>query len=351
MTDHVVEISQAALQKILGELSALRSNLTATQETSTAQAMKIRQLEDQSRIGISAALHEQLVDKAQNVSAEAWRADNAERDLAEVQRDFMAISKQYLDLSDSIAPMVALVEAALSLQKMNGSPESMVLFTSACVAYREHAASLHTATADASAAQGEAPPVSNAPIPDVVPGQIMTASGALVAPLHLNPVDILIEDCARSLSNICRYAGQINFFYSVAQHSVIVASLMPEKFQLEALLHDASEAYLGDLPAPLKHLPAYAFYRNAEHVAEAAVRVAFRLSEDPEVWRRISLIDKQLRVNERIALGAPRVAGGEPIADLSISFLNPRQAFSAFVSCAVPLLSKRGLSVPKGWRW
>lgn len=61
-----------------------------------------------------------------------------------------------------------------------------------------------------------------------------------------------IENIAHALSNICRYGGHVDKHYSVAQHSLAIARLAPDKYFLEALLHDASEAYIGDIPAPMK---------------------------------------------------------------------------------------------------
>lgn len=63
-----------------------------------------------------------------------------------------------------------------------------------------------------------------------------------------------IEVIATSLSQINRWNGHTNVPYSVAQHSLLVSSLVPEEFAFEALLHDAAEAYVGDCPKPLKKL-------------------------------------------------------------------------------------------------
>lgn len=63
-----------------------------------------------------------------------------------------------------------------------------------------------------------------------------------------------IEDIAHGLAYTCRFNGQTRTFYSVAQHSLIVSDLVTEELKLDALLHDASEAYLGDVVKPLKAL-------------------------------------------------------------------------------------------------
>lgn len=66
--------------------------------------------------------------------------------------------------------------------------------------------------------------------------------------------DVTIEDIAHGLAYQCRFNGQTSAFYSVAQHSLMVVSLVPESLQFQALLHDAAEAYLGDMVKPLKLL-------------------------------------------------------------------------------------------------
>jgi uncharacterized protein len=66
--------------------------------------------------------------------------------------------------------------------------------------------------------------------------------------------DVAIEDIAHGLAYQCRFNGQTSAFYSVAQHSLMVMSLVPEPLHFQALLHDAAEAYLGDMVKPLKQL-------------------------------------------------------------------------------------------------
>lgn len=78
------------------------------------------------------------------------------------------------------------------------------------------------------------------------------------------PEMILIEDIAHSLSRLCRYGGHCNQFYSVARHSIITSYLVQPKFALEALMHDATEGYIGDCVTPLKkYMPQFNEIENS----------------------------------------------------------------------------------------
>lgn len=107
--------------------------------------------------------------------------------------------------------------------------------------------------------------------------RIQTYSGLLVDPLHLSIQDIRLEDIAHALSNLCRFTGHVRTFYSVAEHSVWVSRLVPEWAAKYALIHDASEAYLQDIPSPLKALPAFAKYRKIEQRAMGVIREALKV--------------------------------------------------------------------------
>lgn len=99
---------------------------------------------------------------------------------------------------------------------------------------------------------------------------INTFSGRKVNPLNLQPEDIDIFDIAHSLACTNRFAGHTMRPISVAQHSVYVSYLCPGQ-ALQALLHDASEAYLGDITKWLKATPAFEAYRQAEERVQRLV--------------------------------------------------------------------------------
>jgi hypothetical protein len=80
----------------------------------------------------------------------------------------------------------------------------------------------------------------------------MTRRGGRLHYRDPQPEDIDIKDIAHSLSQLCRFTGHCEPFYSVAQHSVLVSEEVPREHKLAGLLHDAVEAYIGDIASPLK---------------------------------------------------------------------------------------------------
>lgn len=81
---------------------------------------------------------------------------------------------------------------------------------------------------------------------------IRTYTGLYMNVFEPTPDMICIVDISHALSHQCRFGGHISKFYSVAQHSVLCETCVCEKYKMEALLHDASEAYLMDIPTPIK---------------------------------------------------------------------------------------------------
>ena len=91
-----------------------------------------------------------------------------------------------------------------------------------------------------------------------------TYTGKLVHIRNPHSDEIDIEDIAHALSQTCRFFGHTDGFYSVAQHSILVSQRVPAADALWGLLHDAAEAYLGDLASPLKRAPEMEWYRSLE---------------------------------------------------------------------------------------
>lgn len=108
-----------------------------------------------------------------------------------------------------------------------------------------------------------------------------TSSGRLIWPFAPDPASIVITDIAHALSQICRFGGQTREFYSVAQHSVLVSQACGEDDALWGLLHDASEAYLCDVPRPLKTSVQFEPYRTVESSLQLAILSRFGLPSLP----------------------------------------------------------------------
>ncbi len=102
-------------------------------------------------------------------------------------------------------------------------------------------------------------------------GWIQTYSGKQIWPLDPREDEIQLTDIAHALANTARYGGHTLDFYSVAQHSVLVSLRCNPEHALTGLLHDASEAYLGDMPRPIKHGPGMEVYRKAEENLERMI--------------------------------------------------------------------------------
>lgn len=158
-------------------------------------------------------------------------------------------------------------------------------------------------------------------VPDTERGPwVQTYSGAKFYPLDPQPLEVDPFDIAIALSNLCRYTGHVRYFYSVAQHCVLccdhaVAQFGDEELARVMLLHDATEAYLGDVSRPLKSiLPRY---RDLEENLWCAI--ADRFAVPRELSERVKEIDNVLLSIEKAALlpnagewpGVPSVEPGQ----------------------------------------
>jgi len=168
---------------------------------------------------------------------------------------------------------------------------------------------------------------------------LQTVSGRRVNPFDPDPGQLDPGDIARALANQCRFGGHSRAFYSVAQHSVIVSRLVEERGgdaedAFAALMHDASEAYLGDMPHPLKHRsPLGAAFKAAEEHLEQAIRDRFAIRPDVPAIKRA---DRALLATERRAFSAetwhwPELDGVEPL-DLELEAWPPDRAAEEFAA-------------------
>ena len=88
--------------------------------------------------------------------------------------------------------------------------------------------------------------------------------------------EIDIEDIGHALANVCRFGGHVKEYYSVAQHSVIVSNIIKPGFEKEGLLHDAPEAYIGDMVRPIKRVSEVGkAFKKVENIVAAAIMEKF----------------------------------------------------------------------------
>ena len=133
---------------------------------------------------------------------------------------------------------------------------------------------------------------------------IETYTGLQFHILEPHPEEVNITDIAHALSMQCRFTGHTRFYYSVAQHSYLASFLVPPQFQLEALLHDASEAYIGDMSRPLKHFSECGrLYLEIEAKIEAVIKKKFGLP--PTMSPEVKEADNSLLYAEKNALMEP----------------------------------------------
>jgi 5'-deoxynucleotidase YfbR-like HD superfamily hydrolase len=184
----------------------------------------------------------------------------------------------------------------------------------------------------------------------VEPGPfIQTVSGRRVNPFEPDPGDLDIGDIANALANQCRFGGHCFPYLSVAQHSCVVSDLMLERGgstedALWALLHDASEAYLVDLPHPIKHRSELGrLYAEAEGPLQDAIIARFGLSTDAPP--SLKPLDRAVLATERRAVSDeawhwPELDGFEAL-ELDIDPWPPERARDEFLARFERLESSR----------
>jgi 5'-deoxynucleotidase YfbR-like HD superfamily hydrolase len=178
---------------------------------------------------------------------------------------------------------------------------------------------------------------------------MQTWTGRRFYPASPEAADVDIRDIAHSLGMLCRYAGHVDRFYSVAEHCVKMSQAIDPEHALEALLHDATEAYVVDVPRPLKvQLPDY---QAIERKVQLAVWDAFGLPvvvvpiqtssrvverRDPVESAVVKMFDTRILLDERAALmSATREAWGvdsyEPLG-VEIEGWHPARAGAEYLA-------------------
>lgn len=150
-------------------------------------------------------------------------------------------------------------------------------------------------------------------------GWIQTYTGRPFWPCDPRAEDIDPRDIAHALAHQCRFAGHTSSFYSVAEHSVRASLAVPEEFALWALLHDAPEAYLVDLPRPIKHMSGVAeAYQAAEAALMSVVCQVFGLP--PDQPDEVTQVDMRLLVTEARDLmgGAETILGRDAFSGAGV---------------------------------
>ncbi|MBF0180285.1 MAG: phosphohydrolase [Magnetococcales bacterium] len=181
-------------------------------------------------------------------------------------------------------------------------------------------------------------------------GWIQTYTGLRFWPTDARPDEVEIRDVAHALAMLCRFNGHCRRFYSVAEHSVHVSRIVPPEDALWGLLHDASEAYLADLPRPLKRLmPAY---REREAALTRVIARRFGLPE--AIPATVELADGVLLATEKAALMGPEPAPWEPLPPAldpaMIRAWDPLAAERAFLERFVEITGQAIGEEPSQWK-
>lgn len=141
-----------------------------------------------------------------------------------------------------------------------------------------------------------------------------------------------IEDVARPLAYQCRFVGNTQSFYSVAQHSVLASRLCPPGYEYDALMHDSEEAFTGDWPTPWKARIGREAIKAAIAPLKTALAKRFRFSH-PEP-KAVKIADQRALATELRDLCAPHRVNWHdlpPPAPETIVPLGPEEAMADFL--------------------
>ncbi|GAA2866998.1 hypothetical protein GGQ99_001350 [Aminobacter niigataensis] len=167
---------------------------------------------------------------------------------------------------------------------------------------------------------------------------MQTFTGRQFWPLDPRPNEMFIEDIAHALSLQCRFGGHCIKFYSVAEHCVHLARHVSSENRLWALLHDASEAYIVDVPRPLKRF--LAGYKPAEDAVMEAVCERFGLP--PEMPAEVHEADMRIIQDERVNLSDCVTEWGylSPPLGIQIECWPPERAKAEFLDTFARVFSR-----------
>jgi hypothetical protein len=170
-----------------------------------------------------------------------------------------------------------------------------------------------------------------------------TGTGQLFDILAFDPWAIELADIAHGLSHICRFGGHTREFHSVAAHSVLVSRLCDTEDAARGLLHDAAEAYIGDMISPLKRQPGMEVYREVDRRLSAAVAERFSLGtlETPSVELAdrivVYLEMRDLMAGDPMKYGRKVARPDLSVLGISVEPLPPTKARALFLAQAAEL--------------
>ena len=170
---------------------------------------------------------------------------------------------------------------------------------------------------------------------------MQTYTGKKFYPLDPRVEDIDFVDIAHHLSMICRFGGATTEFYSVAEHCLLLSYEASDENALWALLHDAAEAYVGDMVRPLKrYMPEYCRVEDKilAVVAEKAGLVGTTIPQEVRDLDTIILLDEKLSV--MYSSDNQWVVDGMTPLGVDIQMLSPNEARNAWLTRLNELLGK-----------
>lgn len=167
---------------------------------------------------------------------------------------------------------------------------------------------------------------------DMIDGAtILTADGVYFDYLDPDPAKVTLNAVARGLANTCRFAGQCSPFYSVAEHSILVSLIVPNEFALAGLFHDAAEAFICDMPKPLKEI--LPDYKDVERRVETAVFFALGVPDPLPVEVKAADVVMLATEQSQLMRNHDRWKWTDKVTplDLKLDCFSPEAAYHAFV--------------------